>query len=384
MDKDFSSIDQLRGRGTSSLSLPSLITTRTHSYISDTVGTTTGSFNTQCNEFITRLNYTKALRQSKVNEAIKLDPSYTGHRQRGVSLAWEYEKADITMGGRGSENWNMYERNDIMTRRSGSVRKAEGHHEKNVADHPELQADPNNIKFYRSRKEHLEKGHGGNFQNESNKPLIDKDKMLRLTNRKRVIHNELKGVGLAALIGCATGASIGFILSLVQNGFSPDSLLQALVDGGTAGFEGAVLSTVSYGLTRIFGGITTSALTGVLAKAGVNVTENLIKTCNIGVTGGIIIIATSIYSYIKNHSAGATNKEAIYSVGKELCISVTSLAITMIVQSTYGGPIACAVGLGISAFMLGYSMYQVYINKQLTEKIQTYITDKSYNLAYGI
>ena len=43
-------------------------------------------------------------------------------------------------------------------KRNWKVRGAEGHHQKNVADHPEDQGDPDNIKFYKSRKEHLEKG----------------------------------------------------------------------------------------------------------------------------------------------------------------------------------------------------------------------------------
>ena len=267
----------------------------------------------------------------------------------------------------------------MRTRKTGTVRKAEGHHRRNVASHPEDQADPDNIKFYRSREEHLKEGHGGNFQNESDQPKVDKEKMLKRTNRRRVIKNELKGAGLAALIGFATGASIGFIVSLVQNGISPDSLIEALKDGGAAGLEGAALSIVSYGVSRLVGDMVTSALTGVLTKLGVDVTENITKACNMGAVGGIVIIATSIYSYIKLRRQGVNSKDALSTVGKQFLISVSSLAVTVIVQSVYGGPAAIAVGIGISAIMLSYSMYNIYHNKQLADKIQLYTINKSYH-----
>ena len=59
---------------------------------------------------------------------------------------------------------------------TGKVRGAEGHHQKNVADHPEDQGDPDNIKFYKSRKEHLEKGHNGDFHNSSDLLLSEPGK----------------------------------------------------------------------------------------------------------------------------------------------------------------------------------------------------------------
>ena len=101
---------------------------------------------------------------------------------------------------------------------TGKVRGAEGHHQKNVADHPEDQGDPDNIKFYKSRKEHLEKGHNGDFHNSSDAPKIDKDKMLKKTNSKRVFRNEIKGIGIAAAIGIGVGFTIGFAVSLAQTG----------------------------------------------------------------------------------------------------------------------------------------------------------------------
>lgn len=379
------SLDQLCGRGTTTMSLSSISLAPMQSSVSYTTRTVTIGFNNQCNNYIKTLGAKKTQYQSEVNEALKNDPNYTGHRDKGVSLAWEYERADVEMGGNGSENWTEVEKNDMRTRKTGTVRNAEGHHKRNVANHPEDQSDPDNIKFYRSRKQHLEEGHDGNFQNESDQPKVDKEKMLRKTNRRRVIKNELKGAGLAALIGFATGASIGFIVSLVQNGISPDSIIEALKEGGAAGLEGAALSIVSYGISRLVGGIATAALTGALTKLGVDVTENIAKACNMGAVGGIVIIATSLYSFIKLKRQGVNSQDALCTVGKQLLISVSSLAVTVIVQSIYGGPAAIAVGIGISAVMLGYSMYNMYHNKRLADEIQLYAIDKTYNsLVYEI
>ncbi len=384
IQSEYSSLNKLCGRGTTSLSIGSLISTPTQSTVVYTTRSVTTGYNNQCNSFIKNLGQKKAQYQSEVNEALKNDPNYTGHRDKGVSLAWEYERADVDMGGRGSENWTASERNDMKTRSTGTVRNAEGHHRRNVANHPEDQADPDNIKFYRSRKDHLEKGHDGNFQNESDQPKYDREKMLRRTNRRRVVKNELKGVGIAALIGFATGASIGFIVSLVQNGTSPDAIIQALKDGGAAGLEGAALSIVTYGVSRVFGNIATAALTGTLTKLGIDVTESIAKACNMGAVGGIIIIATSIYSYIKLRSQGESAFNAMRTVGNQILISVASLAVTVIVQSVYGGPAAIAVGIGISAVMLGYSMYNMYHNKQMADAIQLYVIEKTYKtINYG-
>lgn len=133
------------------------------------------------------------------------------------------------------------------------------------------------------------------------------------------------------------------------------------------------------------GSIATSALTGVLTKLGIDVTENIANACNMGAVGSIVIIATSIYSYIKLRQQGLSVNESLSSVGKQMVISVASLATTVIVQSVYGGPASIAVGVGISAIMLSYSMYNIYHNKVLADRIQVYSIEKTFkSLSYGL
>ena len=337
---------------------------------------TTNSFNAQCNEFVTHLGELSRRYNTLVRKAVALDPTYTGSRSKGVKLAWKYEQADVEMGGKGSANWNKSQRQEI--RKTGTVKGAEGHHQRNVVDHPEDQADPNNIKFYKSHKEHLDKGHKGNFRNESDAPQIDKEAMLKRTNRRRVIKNEIKGAGIAAVIGFVSGASIGFIITIAQNGISPDALKDAAINGGKIGVEGAAFGLINHIGTRLVGDVATNAMTGLLSNFGIEITENITKACNMGIAGSIAIITFSVYQFVRLKMNGATTKDALCSVGKNAAISVASLAVTVVVQAAFGGPAALAVSIGIGAVMLSYSMYNFYHDKKLMSRIHCYTIEKSY------
>ncbi|QXE20958.1 hypothetical protein [Clostridium sp. 001] len=113
---------------------------------------TTTQFNNQLNGFLNTLQTQRGRIARKVSEGLTNDPSYQGARNDGVKLAWDYEKADVDMGGKGSANWNKKQQQEI--RENGKVRGAEGHHQKNIANHPKEQGNPDNIKFYKSREGH--------------------------------------------------------------------------------------------------------------------------------------------------------------------------------------------------------------------------------------
>ena len=353
-----------------------VITTPLQSMNTFTTISTTNRFNTQCGEIVTNLRELTQRYNAKVKQALALDPTYRGSRSQGVKLAWKYEKADVEMGGSGSANWNKSQRQEILD--CGTVRGAEGHHQRSVAYHPEDQADPNNIRYYKSRSEHRDKGHNGDFHNESDAPKIDKEAMLKHTNRKRVNKNEFKGAGIAAAIGFVTGASISFIVTIAQNGISPDSLKDAVINGGKSGLEGATFGLINHIGTRLIGDVATNAMTGILSNFGIQITENITKACNMGIAGSIAIITFSVYQYIRLKRNGVSTKDALFSVGKGAFVSVASLAVTVLVQSAYGGPAAIAVSVSIGAVMLGYSMYNMNQDKKLMNQIHCYTIKKSY------
>lgn len=90
-------------------------------------------------------------------------------RDRGVRLAWEQEKALVQRTGRGTRDWTAAEIQELLT--TGKVKGYDGHHINSALFNPELADNPNNIVFY-STREHLQIGHGGNYQNATFGELI--------------------------------------------------------------------------------------------------------------------------------------------------------------------------------------------------------------------
>ena len=297
-------------------------------------------------------------------------------RNRGVQRAWEYERADIEMGGKGSGNWDEAQRAEI--RDTGKVRGAEGHHQKNVADHPEQQADPDNIKFYKDRQQHLDEGHGGNWQNESDADLIDKNKMLEKTNSKRVFKNELKGLGMAVAIGLGVGVTIGFVTTLAQNGITPDSLKLAATEGLKSGVESGVLSAVGYGIGRTIGEMATKALTGVIENFGIEITENISKMVNMGSVGALTIAVFSVYQFVKLKRQGYATREALIQVGKQALFSLSLLAVSIAAQGIWGGAAGIIVSVSIGIIMISYSVIDTVHQRHFSEKIRVYTIEKCY------
>ena len=251
--------------------------------VSSHTATISNGYNAELNTYLSRLN------ELRIIDLQQLDLSSPNRvaRSTGVKRAWMYEKADIEMGGKGSANWSASEQTQI--KENGTVYGAEGHHQQNVADHPDQQANPDNIKFYKTKQQHLIEGHGGRWDNESNKPKIDKNKMLKKTNTKRLAKNELHGLGLAMAIGAGVGLTIGFITTLAQSGVTPDSLKFAAIEGVKSSIESGMLSAVSYTAGRTVGEVATQAIAGTLQNAGLNITENILKMVNMGVVGTLTI-----------------------------------------------------------------------------------------------
>lgn len=336
--------------------------------------TTTTQFNNQLNEFLNTLHVQRDRISQKVSEGLANDLSYQGARNDGVKLAWDYEKADVEMGGKGSVNWNKEQQQEI--RENGKVRGAEGHHQKNVADHPEEQGNPDNIKFYKSREEHKEQGHNGNWKNESDAPMIDKDKILKKTNAKRVLKNEFRGVSIAAAIGVGIGFTIGFAISIAQSGVTPDSIKYAISEGGRTGAVSGIQSVVSYGIGRTIGQLATDAVEGMLSNLGVNITENISKMCSMTTVGAITIAVFSTYQFIKLKRDGIVTREAAIQIGKQALFSLSLLAVSIAAQGIFGGPAGLIVSISTGIVFITYSIVDITHQRKMSEKIRVYMIDK--------
>lgn len=338
------------------------------SRVSFTTMSTNNGYNAQINEYLKKLNKLRADDAQRYN----LSSPNQAARNMGVKRAWMYEKADIEMGGSGSANWSAEEKAQIL--KHDSVRGAEGHHQQNVSDHPEQQANPDNIKFYKTKDEHLQDGHDGNWDNESNKPLTDKNKMLEKSNSKRVFKNELKGLGLAVAIGSAVGLTIGFITTLAQSGITPDTLKLATIEGLKSGAESGMLSAVGYGI----GEVTSQAISGVLKNTGITIAENISKMVNMVVVGALTIVVFSTYQFIKLKLKGVATREALIQTGKQALFSLSLLAVSIAVQGIWGGAAVIIVSVSIGFIMITYSIVDAIHQRHFAEKIRIYTIGKCY------
>lgn len=333
--------------------------------VSFTTMSTTNGYNAQLNEYLIKLNTLRARDAQRYN----LSSPNQAARNMGVKRAWMYEKADIEMGGSGSANWSAEEKAQIL--KHDSVRGAEGHHQQNVSDHPEQQANPDNIKFYKTKDEHLQDGHDGNWDNESNQPLTDKNKMLEKSNSKRVFKNELKGLGLVVAIGFGVGLTIGFITTLAQSGITPDTLKLATIEGLKSGAESGILSAVGYGIGRTIG-------SGVLENAGITITENISKMVNMGVVGALTIVVFSTYQFIKLKLKGVATREALIQTGKQALFSLSLLAVSIAAQGIWGGAAGIIVSVSIGFIMITYYVTDAVYQRHFAEKIRIYAIEKCY------
>lgn len=339
----------------------------------NTTGITT-QYNNQLNDFLTTLHAKRQDVAEKVANGLSKDPNYRGARNDGVKLAWDYEKADIDMGGKGSENWHAEERREIME--NGRLRNSEGHHQRSVAKHPEDQGDPDNIKFYRSRQEHKDKGHNGDFRNESDAPKMDKDNMLKKINDKRVFKNELKGIGIAAAIGAGVGFTIGFAATLAQSGITPDTFKYAIANGVKSGASSGIQSIIGYGIGRTIGKLATDAVEGLLMNAGYEISINLSKVCTMGTVGVITIAVFSIVQFIKLVHNGESIKESLIHVGKQALFSLSLLAVSMAAQLAFGGPAGIIVSVSSGIIILTYNLSKISHDRKFSNEIREYIINK--------
>lgn len=209
----------------------------------------TNEFNKECDAFRETLGAKSAENQAALNEKLHANPGFVGDRSKGVSLAYEYEVADVKMGGKGSVNWSQSERSELLE--TGKVRGAEGHHINNVAAHPEIQTNPDNITFYKDRKSHLQQGHGGDFHNDSSGTLIDKDKMLKRTNDQRVLKNEMKGLGIAAITGAITGVAQSVHNTCKEEGTSFKSVIKGVKESAKPIVTSTAITSCTYIATRM-------------------------------------------------------------------------------------------------------------------------------------
>lgn len=338
-------------------------------------GIVTTIFNNECNGYINILAKERRQLNNKVTESLKTNPVYSEARSKGVNLAWKYEKADVTMGGRGSADWNYSERQEIL--RMGKVQQKivngnregpEGHHQKNVADYPKEQANPDNIKFYKNKEAHLKKGHNGDFRNSTNDEFIDKNKMLKRTNTKRVMMNELMSAGISAVIGFGTGFTLSFVIELVRTGISSENISNALLNSSKTGFEMGILSLGTYSAGRVVSYAMQDIGIDILTKTGALV--------NMTVVGVMSIAIICTYQCVKLHIYGELNKASFLQISRQAAFSLSILAVSIAAQGIFGGPAGVIASASLGLLFLGKNIAELVHNREIEEKLHSYMIEQ--------
>lgn len=265
--------------------------------------------------------------------------------------------------------------------------KTEIHHRTSVSMDPTKQSDVNNLDALNTTshdEKHTDPETGKiNYKKPLSEDARDREAELRILNKKRVIRNEIRGIGAAALIGAGTGFAIGFIVGLAQTGINPGCLKNAFVSGARSGKDSTVMALGSYSLARTVGMKASEGLTAVIAsKMGSTIAEqtmqNIETMCSMGVIGGLTIVAASVYQFTKLKLMGFSTKESLIRTGRSAGVSLAVLTLSIVAQGVWGGPAGVVVSVTIGVIMTGYNVNQIVNDRKIRERVAEYLIELSY------
>lgn len=215
----------------------------------------------------------------------------------------------------------------------------------------------------------------GNVDHQKFNKVMDETGVTKKT-KDAIFRNELHGIGMAAAIGAGIGFTIGFAVTLAQGGVSPDSMKVAMCAGTKAGVESGALSIIGYGIGRTIGETATAATTGLLQNLGVQMTDNLSKICQMGTVGGMMIVVFSVYQFAKLRIKGTSTRDAFRRVARQALFSLSVLALSLAMQSLFGGAAGAVVSVGVGVVCILYSFGENLHQKEISEKVQQFLIEK--------
>jgi hypothetical protein len=335
----------------------------------------TAKFNHDFNSSYTKFNNQRSKIDVKLHSRLKLDPSYKGFRREAPRLARMAEKDLIQLRGRGTRGWTPSQEASLLAGKNPDGVQA--HHRKNVHNHPEQQANPDNIKFAKDGKEHL-RYHKGNFKNPTDGDLTDYNKEFKNAKVEKEARIQASGLGAAVAIAAGIGFAIGFIITLAQNGVSIEAVKEAAIQGVKTAGLGAIGGAGSYTVAQTVGKSLSGSLQGFLAANSIKVTPNIAEMCDIAVVGIIVIIAFSIIQFIWLKHKGESTKSALKQVGTQILISLGILVISLIAQGLFAGAAGIIASLICAAILTIVQVINTIHAKKVADYIHKYIVVKSY------
>lgn len=202
--------------------------------------------------------------------------------------------------------------------------------------------------------------------------IVDEDKIdsvikeTGITDRvkKAKLINELKGLGLATVIGIGVGFTFGLIAEMARVGVDSTQMSDVVFNSLGAGLESGMISGVTY--------LTGRGASALLEKVGVNLATNVGKCISMGALGLLSTALICTYQYVKLRISGANSEEAFRVVGKTAASSLTVLTVSIIAQGIWGGYAGIIVSTGIGIMYFTYGICKSTHDRKLEEHIREF------------
>lgn len=297
--------------------------------------------------------------EQNLTKQLQINLDYTDMRSKGVDLAWQYEQAELQLGGSGSVDWSKEQQQQIFD--SGKVSGAEGHHINNVANYNHLQANPDNIVFAKTRAEHLAM-HNGDFANSTSGQLIDRQERLDNVYEVSYAKQEVASLGTIAALGLGASLSFSVIAILARQNMSWQSVSQQLPNSLKTGIEISVLSSTVHMTSRFIGYATNHVNDGILPLYdGLLYADALTR---ITVTGTISIMLVNSYLIYKMKRKSMNNLQMRTMLMRNVALSFATLSFSVFGTALFGSMGAL---VGIMAMFGAYSLRK-YWRQEETRK----------------
>lgn len=308
---------------------------------------------------LSQLTETRINLQNDINGNPGVSSSY---RNRGVELAWRYEQLEVSMGGSGTREYTQDQINELLE--TGRVRGMEGQHINSAASHPELQGNPDNIKFL-TRDEHFAE-HGGDWRNQTSGELLDRESKLEGLNRKQLFQNDVAGLGISAAIGFGSGFVISTIMEMAKTGaYSKEVFKHSWI----AGFESASISSVTY-----VGG---RAAVALIKAANSDFAQTAMgQTISVGAAGILSVAIVSAYQYAKMRFNGVDKNDAFDVIGKQMTVSLVNLSLSAVATGAWGGVAGVCVSVGATIVYVSANIAKTVRERAFNDRLREYTVEQ--------
>lgn len=243
----------------------------------------------------------------------------------------------------------------------------EFHHKTSISKDPNQQNNPDNIQPLKTSE------HDNQHRNQDGKVVyrdpvegepVNRQKDMKVGNKKRVFRNELKGLGVAVATGVGLGFCMSFVAEVAIKGISGDNIESLLSNSTKAGFEAGGLSAVTYGAGRL--------TTELVQKLGVNVATKSGVIINMATVGVISILVVSAISYVRMRWNGTERSIALREVGKQVAVSGSILLLSLIAQSAFCGCAGMLVSLSVGLIFLANGIITARHENEVSIQLQEY------------